>query len=180
MPAQEVREAVSDFREKHAYGDEPQDCFAPWYLKTTFGLAPTEAIRMSAESLQGNNGPGYDYGIDGFCLTTEENYPILTLVQAKYSNDIRYIAKGVRDFEKSIAWLKRALYQEESDFPQENKVLVNLRSELAKLPEEEKKKLKLYFVVIHLSEEDDAILNNRTKDAQEELKDLILTSFPDH
>jgi AIPR protein len=180
MPAQEVREAVSDFREKHAYGDEPQDCFAPWYLKTTFGLAPTEAIRMSAESLQGNNGPGFDFGIDGFCLTTEGNYPILTLVQAKYSNDTRYIAKGVRDFEKSIAWLKRALYQEESDFPQENKVLRNLWTELKKLPEEEKKKLKLHFVVIHLSEEDDAILNNRTKDAQEELIDLVRTSLPDH
>jgi hypothetical protein len=181
MPAQEIREAVLDFREKHAYGDEPQDCFAPWYLKTTFGLAPTEAIRMSAESRQGNNGPGFDFGIDGFCLTIEkDNYPILTLVQAKFSDDIRYIAKGVRDFQKSIAWLKRALYQEESDFPQENKVLVNLRSALAKLPEEERRTLKLYFVVLHLSEEDDAILNNRTRDAQEELEDLIRTSLPDH
>src|ERR1039457_3415280 len=144
------------------------------------GLAPSEAIRLSAESCQGNNGLGFDFGIDGFCLTREkENYPILTLVQAKFSNSIRYITEGIRDFKKSIEWLKRALYQEESDFPQENKVLVNLRSELAKLPEEEKKKLKLDFLVIHLSEEDDLILNNRTRDAQEELEDLILTSFPD-
>src|ERR1039457_1631248 len=105
MPAQEVREAVSNFREKYAYGEGPQDCFAPWYLKMAHGLAPSEAIRLSAESWQGNNGPGFDFGIDGFCLTREkENYPILTLVQAKFTNDIRYIAKGVRDFEKSIAW----------------------------------------------------------------------------
>jgi hypothetical protein len=180
MPALEIREAVLDFRKKHAYGEEIQDCFAPWYLKNTFGLAPTEAIRMSAEARQGNNGPGFDFGIDGFCVTKEkEDYPLLTLVQAKFSNSIRYIADGVRDFKKSVKWLKRALYQEESDFPQENKVLVNLWSELAKLPCEEKNKLKLDFVVIHLSEEDDAILNNRTRDAQEELKDMIWTSLPD-
>src|SRR5882672_2895469 len=118
MPAQEIREAVLGFRKKHAYGDEAQDCFAPWYLKTTLGLAPTEAIRMSAESRQGNNGPGFDFGIDGFCLTGEkENHPLLTLVQAKLSNSIRYIAEGVRDFKKSIEWLKGALHQEESDFP---------------------------------------------------------------
>ena len=181
MPAREVREAVSAFREKYAYGEGPQDCFAPWYLKTVHGLAPTEAIRRSAESRQGSNGPGFDFGMDGFCLATDkEEYPILFLVQAKFSNSIPYIAKGIRDFKKSIEWLRRSLYQEESDFPQENKVLVNLRSELAKLPEEGKKKLKLDFVVIHLCEEDDAILNNRTRDAQEELEDLIRTALPDH
>lgn len=181
MPAQNIREAVVEFKEKYAFGEDPEDCFAPWYLKTVHGVAATEAIRLSAESKQGNNGPGFDFGVDAFLMKLEPDDSCgLTLVQAKYSNSIPYIAKGVRDFTKSIEWLKRSLYQPESDYPQENKVLVNLRSELAKLSAEQKKKITFDFVVIHLSEEDDAILNNRTKEAREGLEDKVRNLLPEN
>ena len=73
MSAVDVRIQVKEFKEKHAYGEEPADCFAPWYLSTVFGLSPTEAIRRSAESKQGLNGPGFDFNIDAFHVIQEDS-----------------------------------------------------------------------------------------------------------
>ena len=96
MSATDIREQVKEFKERHAYGEDPADCFAPWYLTKVYGLSPSEAIRKSAESKQGFNGPGYDYGIDAFHLVREENKPVtLILIQAKYSDSLNYVAKGV-------------------------------------------------------------------------------------
>lgn len=174
MAASDIRDQVKEFKEKYAYGDDPADCFAPWYLTKIYGLPATEAIRRSAESKQGFNGPGYDFGIDAFHLVREEGKsPILVLIQAKYSDSLNYVAKGIRDFKKGLKWLKYALHSAEAEYDKENKVLVNLRAELSQLSDADRTKVKLEFVVIHLNENDVDIVNNRTRDAQENLKEEI-------
>jgi hypothetical protein len=180
MAAGEIREQVKEFKEKYAHGDDIEDCFAPWYLTEVYGISATEAIRCSAESKQGFNGPGYDYGIDAFHLAREDGKPpTLVVVQAKYSDGVKYVAQGIRDLKKGLPWLKCALRSSEAEFSPENKILVNLRADLANLTPEERPKVKLEFVVIHLNEEDDAIVNNRTREAQEDFKDACRDALPD-
>ena len=180
MAAGEIREQVKDFKEKYAHGDDIEDCFAPWYLTNVYGVSPTEAIRCSAESKQGFNGPGFDYGLDAYHLVREDGKPpTLVLVQAKYSDSVKLVALGVRDLKKALEWLKCALRSSEAEYSRENKLLVNLRGDLDALPSEERPKVKLEFIVIHLNEEDDAILNNKTREAQEDFKELCRDALPD-
>ena len=180
MAAGDIREQVKDFKEKHAHGDDIQDCFAPWYLTKVYGISATEAIRCSAESKQGFNGPGHDYGIDAFCLAREDGKPpTLVVVQAKYSDSVKYAAQGVRDLKKGLPWLKCALRSSEAEFSPENKILVNLRADLSNLTPEERPNIKLDFVVIHLNEDDDAIINNKTRQAQDDFKEACSDALPD-
>lgn len=180
MAASEIREQVKRFKEQYAHGDDIQDCFAPWYLAQVYGVSATEAIRCSAESKQGFNGPGYDYGFDAFHLVREEaKPPILVLIQAKYSDNEKLVAQGVKDLKKGLEWLKCALHSSETEYSRENKLLVNLRADLDNLTPDERLKIKLEYLVIHLNEEDDAIVNNKTRAAQEVFKDECRDTLPD-
>ncbi|PWU19863.1 MAG: hypothetical protein C5B50_05385 [Verrucomicrobia bacterium] len=180
MPAADIREQVKDFKECYAHGDGIEECFAPWYLTKTYGVSATEAIRCSAESKQGPDGSGLDHGLDAFHLLRDDGKPpTLVLIQTKYSDSVKLIAQGARDFKKSLVWLKSALGSSEASPATDSKLLVNLRADLANLPPEERPKLKLEFVVVHLNEEDDALLNNKTRETQDVFKEDCRDVLPD-
>jgi hypothetical protein len=174
MHKNQVRFEVEKFRERTAYGNSNADCFPPWYLHQTFRISEAEAMRQSAEHSANEEGVrGYDFGIDAFHIERSEAQPRLIIVQAKYSNSLNYISKGFKDLEKCLLQLQAELVAVGSVVPLENKVLVNLRSDLNRLDPQIKKDLAIEFVVIHLCDEDREIIGNRTRTARESLKEAL-------
>ena len=78
-----------------------------------------------------------------------------------------------------MKWIKYALHSSEAEYDRENKILVNLRAELSNLTVAERSKAKLEFLVIHLSEQDADIINNRTRETQEDLREELRNELPD-
>ena len=169
MKAGEVRAAVESFRRNQAVGERVEHCFAPWYLHQVFQLSEAAALERSSD---GN----YDFGIDGYHYEPGR----LLLVQAKFTDTLQQIEKGFRDLEKALEPLARALRGIASEIPNENKVLINLRAALNKLTQEDREAIELEFVVLHLSEEDPAIIAHRTDVARQNLKEAVGNELPRH
>lgn len=169
---------MEKFRERTAYGLSTADCFPPWYLHQTYKLSEEEAMRQSSEKHEGSRGcRGYDFGIDAYYLNLSGSKPELTLIQAKYSDSLRYISEGFKELEKYLPQIQMILDSGVSGESVENKVLVNLRSALKRLDPEARRKLDLDLVVIHLCDEDHEIISNRSKTSREELKEVARDSF---
>jgi len=180
MNKNQVRSEVMKFRERTAYGNSNADCFPPWYLHQMYRISETEATRQSSEQSADEGGVrGYDFGIDAFHLDRSEPQSKLIVIQAKHSDSLNYISKGFRDLEKCLPQLQVELAAVGSVVPIENKVLVNLRSDLNRLDTQVKKELNIEFVVIHLCDEDREIIGNRTRAAREDLKEAVDETFPD-
>lgn len=175
-----MKSEVEKFRQKTAYGNSDADCFPPWYLHHMYKISETESMRQSSEHSTDEEGiRGYDFGMDAFRIDKSEAQPKLIVVQAKYSSSLNYIAKGFKDLEKCIPLLQAELAGIGSVVPIENKILVNLRSDLNRLDPPTKKDLTIEFVVIHLCDDDREIISNRTRMTRENLRDAIKDRFPD-
>ncbi|MDD5065656.1 MAG: AIPR family protein [bacterium] len=178
MSLQIIENSIRSFKEKHAFGEELADCFPPWYLVRVFGYSDIEAIKHSSDAKSGTRGPGFDKGIDAFHINkTKGSSPVLYIIQSKYSSSPEYVRQGLKDFYKALEWLKMAITSPEADFERENKVLVNLRAELDRLNIEEKTAIKIYFVLIHLSELPLEVLYNKYSSALDDLKEEIRHVF---
>lgn len=181
MSSKLIRGKVEKFQQNSAHGESAENCFAPWYLSEIYGLSEIEAIKQSAETETGFGGPGYDYNIDAFYIEFKETKPTkLILIQAKYSNSLNYISRGLRDISKTVDWLKTNLHSGINDAAKENKVLINLRAKLQDFTKEERKTISLEFVLIHLSEEDKTAIDNKFKEAKNNIYDELKRAFPSH
>jgi hypothetical protein len=181
MSAKTIREKVELFQQKSAHGESSDNCFAPWYLHEVFGLAESEAIKHSAETETGFGGPGYDYNVDAFHIEYKGDIPSkLILIQAKYSSSLNYIAKGMRDFSKTIDWLRVNLHSDVNEINKENKVLINLRAQLQSIPMDIRETIGIELILIHLSEEDKTAIDNKIREAKNNIYDELKHSFISH
>ena len=176
MEAATVRSEVRRFGEDTgSIGGEPH-CFAPWYLNNEFQLSKVQALQQSSD---GN----YDFGIDAFHLVKENNdrpATILVLIQAKYTSNLQLISSGFRDLGKSLEEVRRSLKAIGTEVPIQNKVLVNLRTALNRMDEESRGRLALDFRVLHLSEEDEAILGVKLREAISRLSEAVADKLEEH
>jgi AIPR protein len=175
MDSNDVRQKVKQFYEKTAHTGGEEHCFAPWYLHGTFRISETQAMRQSSD---GN----YDFGVDAFHLAAQDGGepPALVLVQAKYTDSLQQIGKGLRDLEKALPEVVKSLEGIGTDEAIQNNVLTNLRAALNRLDPAAKGHLRLDFQVLHLSEEDGAILFNRLRKAREHLAEALRESLENH
>ena len=168
MNAELVKQHVKQFREKTAHTGREEHSFAPWYLHQQYHLSDTVAMQQASD---GN----YDFGVDAFVLDGSEESKVrtLVLVQAKYTESLQLIAKGFKDLERTLDEVRRCLDGNEPENPIENKVLMNIRAALNRLPEETRGGLNLELQVLHLSTDDDTILGNRFSAAMTRLSEVV-------
>ncbi len=174
MELRSVRSEIQGFRERTGNSPSIEHCFAPWYLHHHFKISESAALEQSSD---GN----YDFGIDGFFIgsTTTSEPTELVLVQSKYSESLSTIAGGFRDFEKALQPLQYLLDGMESGVPIENKVLVNLRAALNRLPEEVRGRLRLELHLTHLSLEDPNVFAQKTREKRTRLREAIENVLPE-
>lgn len=181
MSSKIIREKVELFQQRSAHGESANNCFAPWYLNEVFGQPESEAIKHSAETDTGFGGPAYDSNVDAFHIEYKGDVPSkLILIQAKYSDSLNLIAKGMRDFSKTIDWLKMNLHSDFNEIKRENKVLINLRAKLQSMPKEIRETIGIELILIHLSEEDKNAIENKIKEAKRNIYDEMKHGFISH
>jgi hypothetical protein len=175
MDTRVVKQMVRQFCEKTAHTGGEAHCFAPWYLQQKFKLSETQAMQQSSD---GN----YDFGIDAFHLVKENDGTAssLLLVQAKYSESIQYIVKGVRDLEKALPEVASSLRGIGTEEPIQNNVLANLRAALNRLGPEIRARLIVDFEVLHLSAVDEIVLLNRLQEATNRLDEALRDKLDDY
>ncbi len=180
MEEDSVKSGVEGFYIQYAYGNSSADCFPPWYLHQMYKVPEIDSMRQSSGNAEDVSGiGGYDFGIDAFHLEEQDSKPAkLIIIQAKYSDKLNYISKGFKELENGLTQIQRCLQYLESDVPIENKVLVNLRASLNRVDSNIKENLSIDFVVIHLCDEDEAIVDNKIKEARKSLKEKIEETFP--
>ena len=124
-----VRQSVRAFLVATAFTGGEAHSFAPWYLHQKYGISEGQALQQASD---GN----YDFGVDAFHLTKEADGTVsgIVLVQAKYTESLQQIAKGFRDLERSLHEIARSLAAVGTEAPIQNKVLVNLRAAINRLP----------------------------------------------
>ena len=172
MDMRMVKQLVRQFMERTGATGSEANCFAPWYLHNRYQLGEGRALEQSSD---GN----FDFGIDAFHLyQSGDGRPSLLLMQAKYSESLPLIGKGVREIEKVLPEIGRSLDGMESETPIQNKVLVNLRAALNRLAPEARRDLELDLQVLHLSTEDEAILGVRLGQAMERLREAVGEALP--
>jgi len=168
MNAELVKQQVRQFREKTAHTGSEAHSFAPWYLHFRYHLSETQAMQQASD---GN----YDFGVDGFHLQyrDEGNPPTLVLVQSKFTESLQLIANGFKDLERTLGEVRRCLDGIEPENPIENKVLMNIRGVLNRLPERARREMDLELQVLHLSTEDEAIVGLRVREAMTRLSEVV-------
>ena len=179
MNTNTVRHYIEEFRKKLAL-DSPEDAFPAWYLNYVLSRSETMALKNSSDCSEYGGKRNYDFGVDGFDIAIKNNLLILTLIQAKYSTQINYISKGFKNFIKVLPLLNCMLDKIDANVPYQNKVLINLRAELNNLSNEQRQSLQLDFLVIHLSDDDEAILAHKTEAVRKDLAEEIEIKLPNH
>lgn len=180
MNSELIEQNIELFRNANPFGDTLEHCFVPWYLTERFGISGSVAIKQSADTNNGLKSAGYDKNVDGFHLEKKDEKITLFLIQGKYSADINYISSGIKDFTKTIEWLKSNLIHSSNEIGQENKVLRNLRAEFQQLTEDEKKIIILEFVVIHKCDLDHISIMAKTNAIRKSIEQEIREEIPSH
>ena len=170
-----VRQSVRAFLEATAFTGGEAHSFAPWYLHQKYGISEGQALQQASD---GN----YDFGVDAFHLTKEADGTVsgIVLVQAKYTESLQQIAKGFRDLERSLHEIARSLAAVGTEAPIQNKVLVNLRAAINRLPPEARAALKIDLEISHISMEDEAVLGVRFREPMNRLKEAVEEQFEGH
>ena len=121
-----------------------EDAFAPWFLHSQYGLPEQEAVRQASD---GSN----DAGIDAFCVEHDRtSRPHLTIVQAKLTDSGPLVRKGIEDLRRGVETVHALLASGDTDLGLENRVIVNLRKQLAELTEEQRSELMVKCILVHL------------------------------
>lgn len=140
-----IRARVDAFLQLHTTGSlRPQDAFAPWFLVQQFRLPPQEAI---AQSSDGN----YDGGLDAYHLDRHsDGPPVLTLIQAKLTDQDGLVRKGIDDLRRAIDLVPTILNVGPTEMADEHRVVRNLRRALLALSTTERSALEVKCMLIHL------------------------------
>jgi hypothetical protein len=121
-----------------------EDAFAPWFVHSQYGLPEQEAVRQASD---GSN----DAGIDAFCVELDRaSRPHLTIVQAKLTDSGPLVRKGIEDLRRGVETVHALLASGDTDLGLENRVIVNLRKQLAELTEEQRNELTVKCTLVHL------------------------------
>lgn len=141
---EQVKNKVREFQQRTHFGRTDQDNFAPWWLQQKFKLSDEEATMLCSD---GN----FDFGIDGFHIQDKPDKTVLSLIQAKFTEDISQIKKGVNDISRFIPNLSKILKGLESDNSQENILIKRLRPRVSRIEILDNKPLEIDAYVICLS-----------------------------
>lgn len=179
MNSNSAKYYIEEFRKKLAL-DSPEDCFPVWHLNFVLQQPETTALKNSSDTSEYGGKKNYDFGIDAFDLDLKGEYPVLKIIQAKYSSSLNYISKGFRDMIKCLPVLSSMIDKIDTNVPYQNKVVINLKAALNQLEDVLRHSLQLEFIVIHLSDEDETIIAHKTEIARKALVEEVEYNLPNH
>lgn len=149
LSEKKVKQEIEEFHQKQAPERNIHDCFLPWYLHKEYGLSLQDALAQTSCGKDPNTSKG-DEGLDGFTLDKEKDPIILTLFQAKMSSDASQLCKGIRDLTRFVPHLYKFLMGQKPDVSYDNQVITALNYHLQKLSDDERKKIQIKFVLLHM------------------------------
>jgi hypothetical protein len=141
---EQIKNKVREFQKRTNFGRTDEDNFTPWWLQQKFKLSDEEATMLCSD---GN----FDFGIDAFHIQDKPDKTILSLIQAKFTEDINQIKKGINDITRFIPSLSKILKRLESDNFQENILIKRLRPRVSGIEIFDYKPLEIDTYVISLS-----------------------------
>ncbi len=118
MTAESIRQKVREFQRRTNFGSTDDDNFAPWWIQQNFKLSDEEATMVSSDG-------SFNLGLDGFYIQEKEDRMILTLVQAKFSEEVSQIVKALTEIGRFIPKLSQIL--DSFDNPVENRDILTKR-----------------------------------------------------
>lgn len=169
-----VKNKVRTFQGRTNFGRSEEDNFTPWWIQQTFKTSDEEATMLCSD---GN----FEFGLDGFYIEDKNEKTILTLVQAKYTENLNEVKKGINDINRFLHELSKMLKKIESDNShyQENILIKRFRSKISKIQITELNQLEIKANVISLHKLPKEIIENKTASAQEELRKTVNKTFSD-
>lgn len=170
-----VRKRVKEFAVRHPTAQTDADAFAAWWIHRRFSVGELAAAK-------GAPGGNHDYGLDAYYLDQSGSSPTLFLIQAKYTDNISLIKKGFAGFGRLIEPLKAFLTGQEFSVSALNAVMHNLSSDIAALRQADPDalaRLRLSFLVIHLSDAEPESIDSYCKPAVAGLADALQEGLPD-
>jgi AIPR protein len=102
MTSEIIKYKVREFQIRTNFGSTDEDNFAPWWIQQNFKLSDEESTMVSSDG-------SINLGLDGFYIQEKEDKMILTLVQAKFSEEINQIVKAIAEIGKFIPKLSQIL-----------------------------------------------------------------------
>lgn len=145
LPVKTVRERVEAFKSKHEMPELPE-AFAAWFLAQNCRLSAMEAIARVSDR---NDGRGnYDGGTDAYHLRRMgSGPPVLTILQAKFSEDKGYTRRGINDLRRAVTLVTEILNVGPTEMAAEHRVVKKLRAELSALSKDERSALELKCIL---------------------------------
>jgi hypothetical protein len=165
-----VKGKVREFQVRNNFGRSDADNFAPWWLHTKFKLSDEEAANSCSDG-------SYDFGIDGFHMSKDGNSSHLALVQAKYSEDIAQVRKGVNDIVRFLPYLSKIISKQEPDARIENRLLRVLRSRVQDTEISESSPLEITGYVLTLCDAEKELVEAKIANAKEDLRKTFDREF---
>ena len=102
MTSEAIKQRVREFQKRTNFGLLDEDNFAPWWLQQQYHLSDEDATIFSSDRL-------FDFGVNAFHVQERQGEWVLTLVQAKYSEDTSQINKGINELSKFLPRLAYVL-----------------------------------------------------------------------
>lgn len=159
---EQIRTKVREFQVRTNFGRSDEDNFTPWWLQQKFKLSDEEAAMFCSD---GN----FDFGLDGFHIRETSEKTVLSLIQAKFTEDINQIKKGVTDINRFIPNLSKIFKGHESDNLKENIVIKRIRPRIEKIEISHTKLLEIDAYVICLSNLGSEFIENKSNTNRTEL-----------
>ena len=167
---EQIKTKVREFRSRTNFGKCEEDNFTPWWLQQKFKLSDEQATALCSD---GN----FDFGIDAFHIRDNQDTTILSLVQAKFTEDMKQITCGIKDVNRFIPKLSEILKGLESEDGSENIVVKRLRAKVGKIEITDKKPLEIDAFVICLSKSAPEFIEVQSLSSRNELVKKIETEI---
>ncbi len=160
---EQIKSKVREFQLRNTFGRSTEDNFTPWWLQQKFKLSAEDAAMYCSD---GN----YDKGLDGFFIQSSSDKTTLSLIQAKFTEDINQIRKGINDITRFLPDLSKLFKKLESDSFKENIIIKRIRPIIEKIEISENKPLVIDAYVICLSNLSSEFIENKATSNKTELR----------
>jgi hypothetical protein len=160
---EQIKTKVREFQVRTKFGRFDKDNFTPWWLQQKFKLSDEDAAMYCSD---GN----YDKGLDAFFIQVTSDKTTLSLIQAKFTEDINQIRKGINDINRFLPDLSKLFKKLESESFKENIIIKRIRPIIEKIEISESKPLVIEAYVICLSNLSSEFIENKATSNKAELR----------
>lgn len=162
MTSETIKQRVREFQKRTNFGRLDEDNFAPWWLQQHFRLSDEEATMLSSDAL-------FDLGVNAFNVQEKQGEVVLTLVQAKYSEDVNQINKAINELAKFLPRLALVLENIEAAADEQDVLAKRLSQKLKSITGFKKRSVEINAYILSLSDESEEELVTKAEKNKAEL-----------